>query len=100
MRPRRTTTAPTGGFGLVRPSPRRARATARAMKRASSSRIGRSAPARLAGAFRAPLFDQLLQLVHELADVLERAVDGREADVRDGVEAVQLAHERLPDERA
>src|SRR5712692_1102252 len=38
MRPRFTTTAPTGGFGLVLPTPRAASARARAMKRSSDSR--------------------------------------------------------------
>src|SRR5262249_48377095 len=54
----------------------------------------------LAVALAPALLDQLLQLLHELADVLERAVDRREAHVGDGIEAVQLTHHRLADDRA
>src|SRR5262249_37858880 len=135
IRPARTTIAPTGGLGLVRPSPRRASASACCMKarsraeasagRAARERDGRSAiPARSgAGARRrarpgttaafsggrllragtlraAALLQQILELLHELADVLERPIDGGKAHVGNRVEVVQLAHDRLADHRA
>src|SRR5262249_51463781 len=45
------------------------------------------------------LFDvqQILQLVHELADVAEMPVDRREADVRHFVELLQLLHDERAD---
>ena len=40
-----------------------------------------------------------LELTHELADVLERAVHAREAHVGDGVELLQVCHHELADLR-
>jgi hypothetical protein len=43
------------------------------------------------------LFQQVFQLIHELVDILELAVDGSEADVGDLVDTVQSLHNRLTD---
>jgi hypothetical protein len=44
-----------------------------------------------------PPLEHRLDLVDELGDVLELAVDGGEADVRDLVDAAQGVHHELPD---
>src|SRR5262249_7822818 len=51
-------------------------------------------------ALRPALAQQILELVHELIDVLERAIDRGEAHVGDGVELVERLHHRLADHRA
>src|SRR5712671_4287418 len=90
-----TTSAPTTGFGWVRPRPSSASATASSMSRSSRDGPLRAGELLL---LALALVDQLLQLAHELAQVLERAVHGGEADVRHLVEPGKLAHHRLADE--
>src|SRR5437868_9677222 len=85
-RPPETTNAPTMGFGCVRPRPRSASTRASSM----------SCPSLLLLALA--LVDQLLELAHELAHVLERSVHRGEPHVGDLVEAGELPHHRLADE--
>src|SRR5256885_10686521 len=92
--PRETTSAPTIGLGCVRPRPCSASTSASSMSRSSGE--GLLPPSELL-LLALALVDQLLQLAHELAQVLERTVHRGEAHVRHLVEARQLAHHRLAD---
>src|SRR5256885_718485 len=87
-RPLATTSAPTMGLGCVRPRPRSASVSAFRMS-SSSERLLLLALA---------LVDQLLELAHELAHVLERPVHRGEPYVGDLVEAAQLPHDRFAHE--
>src|SRR5256885_1974458 len=84
-RPPATTSAPTMGLGCVRPRPRSASVSAFRMSSSSEGLF----------LLALALVDQLLELAHELAHVLERAVHRGEPHVGDLVEAAQLPHHRL-----
>src|SRR6185295_2919282 len=49
---------------------------------------------------RVAAFEDRLELVQELRDVLELAVDAGEADVGDLVEVLELLHHQVADDRA
>src|SRR5256885_9444089 len=85
-RPPETTNAPTMGLGCVRPRPRSASTRASSMSCSSLLLLALA------------LVDQLLELAHELAHVLERPVHRGEPHVGDLVEAGELPHHRLADE--
>src|SRR5450631_1128408 len=89
IRPSRTMTQPTAGLGEVLPTPLRASFSARFMYVASVADV-MVFPSAL-------LFQQILQLLHEFADIAERAVDRGEAHIGDLVHAVQLLHQPFSD---
>src|SRR5437879_5302298 len=87
-RPPETTSAPTMGLGCVRPRPRSDSVSAFRMSSSSEGLL----------LLALALVDQLLELAHELAHVLERPVHRGEPHVGDLVEAGELPHHRLADE--
>src|SRR5690348_14402405 len=102
MRPSRTTTAPTGGFGAVRPTPFVASLNASARNFASSSPSTCAGESRCANAdvtlrssLRSGRATKRFELAREFVDVTEASIHRSEAHVRDLVELAQRAHHLL-----